>query len=92
LTDTDARPNPHIGWLDVRKNGYALFTAGPDALEATLVTLHDSFLAKRASELEGAFESHFETFSFRVPAGSRDLERNVSGSWQRWDLEQMRWI
>jgi alkaline phosphatase D len=91
-SDDEARPNPHIGWLDLRSNGYALFRAGADALEASVITLDGSFVEKPARELTGAFESHFQILAFRVPNGSRDLEQNIAGVWKRWDLETMRWV
>jgi hypothetical protein len=92
LVDPEARPNPHIGWLDVRKNGYAVVTAAEENLEVSAFTLHDSFVRKPPSELSGSFESHFEHFEFRVPAGSRNLEHHVDGSWHRWDMATMRWV
>jgi alkaline phosphatase D len=92
LVDPETRPNPHMGFLDVRSNGYALVTAGAETLDVSLVTLHDSFLRKPARELSGAFDSHFVTFEFRVPSGSRDLEQRIDGAWRRWDLDAVRWI
>ncbi|HVR19838.1 MAG TPA: alkaline phosphatase D family protein, partial [Polyangiaceae bacterium] len=90
LVDPDARPNPHIGWLDVRSNGYALVSAGGETLDVSVVTLHDSFLAER--ELSGSLESHFVTIEFRVRSGTRDLEQLRDGVFRRWDLETMRWV
>jgi alkaline phosphatase D len=92
LQDAQARPNPHIGWLDLKNNGYALLSAGADALEATMVTLHVEFVRRPPSELSDDFDSHFQKIPFRVPVGSRDLEQNIDGDWRRWDLEAMRWV
>ncbi len=92
LTDDTARPNPHIGWLDLKSNGYALVSVGADALEATVITLHESFVRMPPSKLAGDFDGHFDKFPFRVRAGTRDLERNEDGVWRRWDLETMRWV
>jgi alkaline phosphatase D len=91
LTDDEARPNPHIGWLDLENNGYALMSAGPDALEATMITLHVNYVKTPPSELD-EFDAHFKRFQFRVPAGSRDLEQLLDGEWRRWDLDAMRWV
>jgi alkaline phosphatase D len=90
LVDEQAKPNPHLGWLDLRSNGYGLFAAGADALEATMITLNESFVRRR--ELSSPFESHFVAVEFRVPVGSRDLEQNRNGVYRRWDLEAMRWV
>lgn len=92
LMDDEARPNPHIGWLDLKSNGYALVSAGADALEATLFTLHESFVATPTRELSGSLDSRFDAVPFRVRTGTRDLERNEDGVWRRWDLETMRWV
>jgi alkaline phosphatase D len=92
LTDDESRANPHIAWLDLTKNGYALFSASAAALEATAFTLHESFVATPPSELTGDFDAHFEKILFRVRSGTRDLERNDDGVWRRWDLETMRWV
>jgi alkaline phosphatase D len=89
LVDPVTRPNPHLGFLDLRSNGYALVTAGPETLDVSLVTLDDVFLKRR--ELT-AFESRFVTSEFRVRSGSRDLEQRLDGAWRRWDLDGARWV
>jgi hypothetical protein len=79
-----------MGWLDLRSNGYAVLTARADVLEATVFTLHESFVSeKRLSE---DFESHFGAIEFRIAAGSRNLEQNIDGAWRRWDMTEMRWV
>ncbi|HEX6277657.1 MAG TPA: alkaline phosphatase D family protein [Polyangiaceae bacterium] len=90
LVDPEARPNPHMAFLDVRSNGYALVAAGPEMLDVSLVMLDDAFLKRR--ELSGAFESHFVTANFRVRSASRELEQRIDGAWRRWDLAAARWV
>jgi alkaline phosphatase D len=90
LVDPDARPNPHIAWLDARSNGYALVRAGPETLDVNLFTLHDSFV--KDPQLTNPFDAHFQTFAFRVQAGSRELEHEVEGAFRRWDMDAMRWV
>jgi alkaline phosphatase D len=90
LKDDQARPNPHMGWLDLRSNGYALLTARAEFLEATVFTLHESYLSEK--EPSGDFDGHFSAVEFRVQAGSRDLEQQIAGAWRRWDIEEVRWV
>jgi alkaline phosphatase D len=92
LTDDDSRPNPHIGYLDLERNGYAVANAGPDALETTIFLIESDDVRKPPAELEGPLEQRFEAVEFRVPAGESELEQKIAGEWRRWDREMMKWV
>ena len=92
LTDTDTRPNPHIGWLDLERNGYAVVTARADTLEATTYSLDPALVLKKPGALAKPLEELFEPKRFRVVAGSRELEQRLGSEWKRWDRDAMSWV
>jgi alkaline phosphatase D len=92
LVDPELRPNPHLAYADLRKNGCAIVDVDGDNLATTLLGIEPARLREPRSELEAPLESYFETSSFRVPAGSRALERSNAGSWERWDPSAFAWL
>ncbi|HEY3496716.1 MAG TPA: alkaline phosphatase D family protein [Polyangiaceae bacterium] len=92
LVDDDTRPNPHIGWLDLERNGYAVAAAGPDALEVTLFTIADTDVQKPPAALSQPLDALFRAEEFRVPPGGRELERKILDTWRRWDRNSLKWV
>jgi len=89
LADKGSRPNPHLAFQELGRNGYSLIEVGPDQLAATLYTLSPKHVAKAPSELTETLDALFELERFRVPAGKPELEREIEGEFRRWDIEQM---
>jgi alkaline phosphatase D len=92
LLDAETRPNPHIGYLDLRRNGFAVVEAREDALHATLHLIDDVLLPLKSADLPGPLASLFEAVAFRVPAGSAELERLIDGNWRRWERTTQTWV
>jgi len=91
LTDDDTRPNPHIGWLELAKNGYATVRVDIDVLSMTAHTIDPKLVATPPKELGRPLDDLFESVEFRVPTGSRALEQKIRGVWKRWDPASMTW-
>jgi alkaline phosphatase D len=89
LQSPDTRPNPHIGFLDLQRNGYALVTASADELDVDLVTMADANMRLRPAQL--AADLPVIPIQFRVRAGTRDLEHLVAGEWRVWDRDALAW-
>jgi alkaline phosphatase D len=92
LTDTDTRANPHLGWLDLESNGYAVVTAGPDVLSLTAFAIDASLIPTPAKALPAPLDSLVTATQFRVQSGSRELEQLIAGEWKRWDRDSMSWV
>jgi alkaline phosphatase D len=92
LTDEDTRPNPHLGWLELEKNGYAVVAASGDALLMTAYLIDDTLVARPSHELAAPLDALFERAEFRVKSGSRTLEQKLDGVWRRWDPESLAWV
>lgn len=92
LQDSDTQPNPHLGWLELEKNGYAVASAGREAFALTAYALDDELVALPAAALSQPLEALFEAVQFRVTDGSRELERLEDGAWLRWDRASASWI
>jgi alkaline phosphatase D len=91
LTDEDSRPNPHIGWLELAKNGYATIRVEAEVLSMTAHTIDSKLVAKPPSQLGRPLDDLFGRVDFRVPQGSRVLERKIGNTWKRWDPASMTW-
>jgi alkaline phosphatase D len=92
LTDADTRANPHIGWLDLESNGYAVLSAGPDELGMTAYTLPATLVTTPPHALSAPLDTLMSATRFRVRAGSRELEQLFDAAWKRWDRDEMRWL
>jgi alkaline phosphatase D len=86
LQNADTRPNPHIGFLDLQRNGYALATAHADQLEVDLVTIDDAHVRTPPERLA---DPPVTLVRFRVQSGTRDLEHLTGGEWRVWDRDAM---
>ena len=92
LTDTDSRANPHIGWLDLESNGYAVLSAGPDELGMTTYTLPAALVTTPPHALSAPLDTLMTATQFRVRKDSRELEQLFGDAWKRWDRDQMSWV
>jgi alkaline phosphatase D len=92
LTDNVSRPNPHIAYLDLERNGYAVVTTGEEALETTIYLIDDGEIPKKPGELGAPLEALFQALEFRVPLGGRELEQKINERFRRWDRETMKWV
>jgi alkaline phosphatase D len=92
LQDPETQANPHLGWLELEKNGYAVVKAGADTFELTAYTIDDGLVAVPAEELPQSLEASFEAVKFRVADGSRELEQLQNGTWKRWDRATSSWL
>jgi alkaline phosphatase D len=89
LQARDTRPNPHIGFLDLQRNGYALVLPSADQLDVSLVTMDDGHM--RTSPAALTTEPPATLVQFRVRSGTRDLEHFTSGEWRVWDRDAQAW-
>jgi alkaline phosphatase D len=86
-------PNPHVGWFDLERNGYAVVVAGLDALDLTAFAIGDDDVAKSPEKLGDGWRQAFEPTVFRVLPGQRELwMRNAAGDFLRWDRETASWV
>jgi alkaline phosphatase D len=89
LQSPDTRPNPHIGFLDLQQNGYALAMASADQLEVSLVTMDDAHMRTPPARL--STDPLATLVQFRVQTGTRDLEHLLAGEWRVWDRDALAW-
>lgn len=81
--------NPQLAQFNLVDNGYGLFQATSDRLDATYFTIAaDEVKQAELSDLDGAFTAT----SFFVKAGDKTLWRQQSGSEQRWDEATGAWV
>ena len=92
LMDDYTRANPHIGWLDLESNGYAVVSVAADLLSMTAYTIADTQVTESASALERPVAELFAATEFRVASGSRTLENRRNGAWKAWDPASMSWV
>lgn len=92
LQDPDTQPNPHLGWLDLESNGYAVVTAGAGTFTLTAYAIDDMLVASPPSALAQPLDALFAATQFRVADGSRELEQLLDGAWKRWDRASSSWV
>jgi alkaline phosphatase D len=92
LGDTNKRPNPHLAFQQLGRNGYSLIQVGEDELSMTLYTLSPEDVATPPSDLKESLDDLFATERFRTRAGSSDLEREIDGAFLTWSMEEMAFL
>ena len=89
LLDTFTNPNRHLGYADIKRNGFALVDLNASRMEVV-------FHAIKASELKAPIASDalvekFSTTRFKVESGAPELYKEVDGAWKLWDPEELAW-
>jgi len=89
LADPVKRPNPHLAFQELNKNGYSVVEVGADDVRLTLRVIAPEHVATAPEKLEAELDDLFERERFRVRAGSAQLEREIDGEFRTWSRERM---
>lgn len=92
LQDPIARPNPHLAFQELAKNGCTVVEVDGQALRAELLMIAASDVRLPAKNLPGSLASRFTSQRLRVRSGSKTLERELNGTFSRWDIESASWV
>jgi alkaline phosphatase D len=90
LQHPEAKPNPHMGWFDLQRNGYAVARAGADELSVEIFAVSDGFVSAPPAGVQGI--NLFTPVPFRVRTGTRDLEQWIQGEYRTWDRDTLSWV
>ena len=84
--------NPYLAWTESTQHGFAVVEVAAGELSCTMQILPEEFIkadyADRLGELRGAYTQE----RFRVLAGSPEVEREIDGTWRRWDPAARQWV
>jgi alkaline phosphatase D len=89
LADKKRRPNPHLAFQELNRNGYSLIEVGPDDARMTLRTIDPKHVATPPERLTGELDDLFARERFRVRAGTAQLEREIDGEFLTWSRKTM---
>jgi alkaline phosphatase D len=90
LADDVRRPNPHLAYQELSRNGYSLVEVGPEDVDLTTYGIATQDVAKAPGKLRGKLDDLFTTAHFRTRAGSAELERELDGQFLTWDRQEMK--
>ena len=90
LTDDVRRPNPHLAFQELGKNGYSVVEVGPDDVLMTVRAIDPAHVGTAPAKLRQKLDDLFEATRFRVRAGSAQLERDVDGEFLTWSRKEMK--
>jgi alkaline phosphatase D len=89
LADPLHRPNPHLAYQELGRNGYSLIEVNEEQVAMTLYSIATEVVATPPEELSEPLDELFEQVRFRTRAGSAELEREVDGEFLTWSREKM---
>lgn len=92
LADRGLRPNPHLAFQELGRNGYSVLEVGEAAVLMTLRTIATADVATPPQELRRELDELFDTQVLRAPAGSADLQRELSGEFRTWNMAEMSFL
>lgn len=87
LQNPTTKPNPHLAYQKLDRNGCTLIEVDGESLRADFLLIDPADLRQRAEALSGSLASRFTRERFRVLSGSKELEREVDGAFAKWDPE-----
>lgn len=90
LRDTVHRPNPHLAFQELARNGYSVVEVGPDDVTLTIRTIASGDVATPRGKLRGELDARFDRQRFRMRAGAAELEMEVDGEFLTWSREEMK--
>jgi alkaline phosphatase D len=85
-------PNPGLGFAATTDHGYAIAEVSASEVVATFAMHPEALDADRLYDDLDAIRGAQIIERFRVPAGERELEREIDGAWARWDPVSYRWV
>lgn len=91
LGDPVARPNPHLAYMDLERNGVSVLHADGEALDVEFLMLAPELVATPSVPLE-TLQASVSSEHFRVRAETGDLERDIDGRTWRWNAAEGRWV
>lgn len=89
LADKTHRPNPHLAFQELHKNGYSVVEVDEDDVRMTLRSIDPKHVATAPDRLEGELDDLFERERFRVRSGTAELEREIGGEFLTWSRKNM---
>jgi alkaline phosphatase D len=89
LADKTHRPNPHLAYQELHKNGYSVVEVSDDDVRMTLRSIDPKHVATAPDRLEAQLDDLFERERFRVRSGTAELEREVGGEFLTWSRKNM---
>jgi alkaline phosphatase D len=89
LTDSDRRPNPHLAFQELARNGYSLIEVGADDITMTINTIATKDVATAPEKLKAKLDDLFVSERFRTRSGGAELEREVNGEFLTWSRQEM---
>ncbi|HVI01249.1 MAG TPA: alkaline phosphatase D family protein [Enhygromyxa sp.] len=92
LGSASLKTNQHLGYARSDLYGFVMIELDGSKLDATYNQVPVDYLLSDYGADIGALLGAFTTERFRVNAGERELYRDFSGEWRRWDRESMTWV
>ncbi len=89
LRDPLHRPNPHLAYQDLSRNGCSVVEVGEEQVDLTLYALDSAVVATPPAELSKQLSKLFAVERFRTRAGSAELEREVDGEYRTWSRKEL---
>jgi alkaline phosphatase D len=91
LQDPESKPNPHLAYQDLGRNGCSLISVDAEAFEVEFLAIDPKDLRLAAGSFAGGLAARFSSERFRVRAGTKALEREIDGKFASWDVEAAAW-
>jgi alkaline phosphatase D len=92
FTTAEYKANPHMGYANSFVNGFTLVEVDGAAFLATLHMIPESEISVDYEGRRGEVASKIQKETFKVDAGSKELQRSFDGVFRRWDMDEVGWV
>jgi alkaline phosphatase D len=91
LQDAATKPNPHLAFQDLGRNGCSVVSVQANAMTVEFRALDPKDVRQAPALLSGDLAARFKTERFRIPADNYGLEREIDGRFVPWDAQAAAW-
>ena len=89
LGDPLHRPNPHLAYRDLKRNGWSLIEVSEDRIDMTLYAIESKDVATPPEDLRDKLSKLFKVERFRMQKGAAELQHEEDGDYLTWSRQEM---
>ncbi len=92
LGNTSLRPNPHLAFQNLGRNGYSVVEVGPRDVSFNLRSIASKHVGTAPTALKQDLDDLFDSELFRTRRDSAELEHEEDGEYLTWSRKEMAFL
>ena len=89
LVSPDTKPNPHLAFADIDRNGFSVATVSAASFDVDFYAIAERSASARLADAD--LDAAFEVTRMQTRTGDASVWREVDGTWMRWNPATFAW-